>query len=112
MTEPLETLSIADLGTGLRNGSLTSAKITEHCLSRIAELDPALNAFITVTGDRAMQDAAKADRELADGTDRGPSSPSPAPRTTGPSRPRPILGIATTARAARPAARGRRSPWA
>jgi aspartyl-tRNA(Asn)/glutamyl-tRNA(Gln) amidotransferase subunit A len=72
MTEPLETLSIAELGAKLRDKSLTSAKITEHCLTRIAELDPALNAFITVTGDRAMQDAAKADKELADGTDRGP----------------------------------------
>ncbi|MDF1790304.1 MAG: amidase [Thalassobaculaceae bacterium] len=72
MTEPLETLTIAELGDKLRNGSLTSAKITEHCLTRVADLDPSLNAFITVTGDRALADAAKADRELADGTDRGP----------------------------------------
>ena len=55
MTEPLEDLSIAELGTRLRDRSLTSARITEHCLTRIADLDPALNAFITVTGDRAMQ---------------------------------------------------------
>lgn len=72
MTEPLESLSIAELGAKLRNGSLTSTKITEYSLGRIADLDPALNAFITVTGDRAMQDAARADKELADGTDRGP----------------------------------------
>lgn len=72
MTEPLEDLSIAELGTRLRDRSLTSAKITEHCLTRIADLDPALNAFITVTGDRAMQDAATADKELADGIDKGP----------------------------------------
>lgn len=72
MTEPLETLSIAELGAGLRNGSLTSTQITEHSLERIAALDPALNAFITVTGDRALADAAKADKELAGGTDKGP----------------------------------------
>jgi len=72
MTEALETLSIAEIGTRLRDGSLTSTKITEHCLERIAALDPALNAFITVTGDRAMADAAKADKALAAGTDLGP----------------------------------------
>jgi len=71
MTEALETLSIAELGAKLRDGSLTSAAITQHCLERIAALDPALNAFITVTGDRALADAETADKELADGTDRG-----------------------------------------
>lgn len=72
MTDALENLSIAEIGAKLRDKSLTSTKITEYSLGRIADLDPALNAFITVTGDRAMQDAALADRELADGTDRGP----------------------------------------
>ncbi|MCR9071322.1 MAG: amidase [Alphaproteobacteria bacterium] len=72
MTELLENLSIAEIGAKLRDGSLTSKKITEYCLGKVADLDPALNAFITVTGDRAMQDAAKADRDLAEGTDRGP----------------------------------------
>lgn len=72
MTEAIETLTIAELGARLRDGSLTSTRVTEHCLERIAALDPAIDAFITVTGDRAMADASKADAELADGTDRGP----------------------------------------
>jgi aspartyl-tRNA(Asn)/glutamyl-tRNA(Gln) amidotransferase subunit A len=56
----------------LRNGAATSRSLTTACLERIAELNPRLNAFITVLADRALADASKADAELASGTDRGP----------------------------------------
>lgn len=41
-------------------------------LDRIGQHDDALNAFITVTANLAVEQARKADRELADGIDRGP----------------------------------------
>ncbi len=68
----LHELSVAEAGVQLRTGALTSAELTEHALARVGELDPSLNAFVLVTAERARQDAQRADRELAEGLDRGP----------------------------------------
>lgn len=65
-------LAIPDAGAKLRAGSLTSVALTEAHLDRIAARDGVYNAFITVTRERALEDAARADRELAEGNDRGP----------------------------------------
>ena len=71
-TTPLHELSIAQAGSMLRAGNITSMALTEHALSRVASLDPLLHAFVLVTKERAMADAARADRELKSGTDKGP----------------------------------------
>lgn len=68
----LEDLSIAEAGARLRAGSLTSVQLTQHALARIAAHDGALHSFILVTTERALEDAARADAELAVGHDRGP----------------------------------------
>ncbi|WP_395817400.1 amidase, partial [Devosia sp.] len=65
-------LSIIDAGARLRDGTLTSVALTEAHLARIAARDPTLHAFVTVTADRALEDAARADAERAQGIDRGP----------------------------------------
>lgn len=65
-------LAIPDAGAELRAGSLTSVALTEAHLDRIAARDGVYQAFITVTRERALEDAARADRELAEGDDRGP----------------------------------------
>jgi aspartyl-tRNA(Asn)/glutamyl-tRNA(Gln) amidotransferase subunit A len=72
MSNPGAASTIATIAGQLRNGSTTSRKLTTSCLEQIAELNPRLNAFITVLADRALADAATADVELAGGTDRGP----------------------------------------
>lgn len=72
MADPLHEKSIAEAGAMLRDGRLSSRTLAEHALSRIAAIDPQLHAFVLVTGDRALQDAKRADRELAAGIDRGP----------------------------------------
>ena len=74
MSEPkaLHELSIAETGRRLRAGTLSPMALTQHCLTRIAALDPRLHAFILVTKERALADADRADRELKAGVDRGP----------------------------------------
>ena len=65
-------LSIAELGRRLRRGETTSQQITSAALSRIHQLEPAVRAFIRIEHDTALDGARQADRELAQGVDRGP----------------------------------------
>ena len=65
-------LSILDAGKQLRAGATTSRALTQTALDRIAEVDPKVNAFVTLTADRALADAARADADLAAGKDLGP----------------------------------------
>ncbi|HEY7064382.1 MAG TPA: amidase [Chloroflexota bacterium] len=65
-------LSIEALGERLRRRELSPVEITRVYLDRIAALDPTLHAFITVTGEQALTDAAAAEREIAAGQYRGP----------------------------------------
>jgi len=67
----LHAKSIAELSAGLRAGEYSSVELTQHFLSRIAAANAALNAFVTVTADRALADAKAADRRRAAG-DAGP----------------------------------------
>ncbi len=70
--KPFHELSISDAGAALRQGKVTSLALTKHALARIKVLDPKINAFITVTKERALADAARADTELKAGHDHGP----------------------------------------
>lgn len=69
---PLHELSIAEAGAALRAGSLTSVALTQSALARIAAIDPQINAFITLTAERALADAQQADADFARGIDKGP----------------------------------------
>ncbi len=64
--------SIGTAGARLRDGSLTAVALVEAHLARIRARDPRYHAFVTVTAERAFEDAARADRELSQGLDRGP----------------------------------------
>jgi aspartyl-tRNA(Asn)/glutamyl-tRNA(Gln) amidotransferase subunit A len=46
--------------------------MTHECLSRIEQLNPKLNAFITVTADSALAEARQAEEEIQHGRWRGP----------------------------------------
>ena len=65
-------IRISDIAPKIAAGKITSEKITENCLATIAELNPKLNAFITVTADEALARAREADKEIAGGRYRGP----------------------------------------
>ena len=65
-------MTISEVAPGVASGKIKSEKLTEDCLSKIADLNPKLNAFITVTGDEALQQARHADQEIAAGRRIGP----------------------------------------
>ena len=65
-------LSVRQAGEALRAGELTSVSLTQDTLTRVFELDPEFKAFILVTSERALEDAAEADKAFAEGIDRGP----------------------------------------
>ncbi len=67
----LEYASLADLGARLRSGEATSVQLTRHYLDRIERLDPQLRCVISRTDEMALEQAERADRELASGRDRG-----------------------------------------
>jgi aspartyl-tRNA(Asn)/glutamyl-tRNA(Gln) amidotransferase subunit A len=67
----MHNLFIGELAERLGKRQISSVELTRHFLSRIERLNPALNAFITLTADRALQDAAAADARLGAG-ERGP----------------------------------------
>ncbi|HTJ21648.1 MAG TPA: amidase family protein, partial [Gemmatimonadaceae bacterium] len=71
-TDDLCFASIADIGASVREGRISPVEMTERCLERIAALEPALNAFITVTTELAQQQARDAEREIRAGQWRGP----------------------------------------
>lgn len=64
----LHTLSVAELSAGLARKDYSAVELAQHFLARISASNPALNAYITVTADRALADAAAADAALANGT--------------------------------------------
>ena len=64
--------SIDDLGAGLRNGTFTSRELTEAYLERLETVGEELNAVVTLTRERALAEADRADEELVAGEDRGP----------------------------------------
>jgi len=69
MTAPpsLPAPTVAGLARGLARGEYSSVELTQACLARIAAGQPALNAFVTVTGEAALAAAAAADAARAAG---------------------------------------------
>jgi aspartyl-tRNA(Asn)/glutamyl-tRNA(Gln) amidotransferase subunit A len=67
----LHNLFIGELAERLVKRQISSVELTRHFLSRIERLNPALNAFITLTAERALEDAAAADARLGKG-EQGP----------------------------------------
>jgi aspartyl-tRNA(Asn)/glutamyl-tRNA(Gln) amidotransferase subunit A len=63
----LHNLSIGELRERLDKRQISSVDLTRHFLARIEQLNPALNAVITLTATRALADAAEADRRRAAG---------------------------------------------
>ena len=64
--------TISELARRLRRREISPVEIVQVCLERIEKLNPALNAFITVTAESALAEARTAEAEIARGEWRGP----------------------------------------
>lgn len=69
---PLHALSLTEAAARIRQRKLTSIDLVRALLARIDEVNPALNAFITVARERALLEAVTLDAEAAAGHFRGP----------------------------------------
>ena len=68
----LTTLTLFDASELLRNKSVSPVELAQACLERIEQLNPGLNAFITVTADAALDQAHRAEAEIQRGNWKGP----------------------------------------
>ncbi len=65
-------LTAKKAGSLLRTGEVTSAELTQACLDRIDDVEDKVAAYITVTAEKAMQDAKKSDERRKKGETIGP----------------------------------------
>ncbi len=65
-------LSIAEVSELVRQKKVSPVELTKACLKRIEQLNPKLNAFITVTADSALKEAEFAEIEIINGRWKGP----------------------------------------
>ena len=65
-------LSATELGSLIKSREVSPVEATEAYLERIPQIDGKLNSYITVTPDRALADAKKAEQEIVSGKYRGP----------------------------------------
>lgn len=70
--DELLSFSIAELGTKYRQGALSPVAVTEAALDHIADINPDLKAFNTVTADIALQQAEAAEADFKSGKELGP----------------------------------------
>ncbi|MEY3219131.1 MAG: Asp-tRNA(Asn)/Glu-tRNA(Gln) amidotransferase subunit GatA [Pseudomonadota bacterium] len=60
--------TLAQLSQALHAKEISSVELTQHFLNRISQFDGQLNSFITVTPERALEQARAADQRLQSGT--------------------------------------------
>ena len=65
-------LTIAEASDLLRRKQISPVELTTSCLARIEQLNPTINAFITVMHDSALAEARKAEEDITAGDWRGP----------------------------------------
>jgi aspartyl-tRNA(Asn)/glutamyl-tRNA(Gln) amidotransferase subunit A len=71
-TAELAYATVAELGRAIRSGAVSPTELTTFFLNRLDTVGRSLNAVATLTPERAMAAARKAEDELIAGVDRGP----------------------------------------
>lgn len=64
----LNHLTLSQVAAGLRNKDFSSVEVTQACLKRIGERNASINAYITVCEEDALEEAKRADAQLAAGS--------------------------------------------
>ncbi len=65
-------LSVTELASKIRNKDVSPVEAVEAYLERIAQIDPKLNAYITVLADEALAEARQSESDIASGKNNGP----------------------------------------
>jgi aspartyl-tRNA(Asn)/glutamyl-tRNA(Gln) amidotransferase subunit A len=60
----MHTKTLAELSLELKSKKISSTELTQHFLNRIQQYDKQLNSFITVTPEKALESAKKADEKI------------------------------------------------
>lgn len=68
----LSGLTVAHASHAIQAREISPVELTDAYLRRIEQLNPRINAYITVTAERARADAKRATEELSAGRSRGP----------------------------------------
>ena len=68
----LPLLDLSDVSRAVQKKEVSPVELTQACLARIEKLNPTLNAFITITGTVALEEARKAEAEIVRGEWKGP----------------------------------------
>jgi aspartyl-tRNA(Asn)/glutamyl-tRNA(Gln) amidotransferase subunit A len=71
-TSAMHYMTLTEVAALLRAKKLSPVELTRTLLDRISRLDGRLHSYITVTGDLALEQAKRAEREIAAGNYRGP----------------------------------------
>jgi len=64
--------SLVEIAEAIRTGKLSSTEVVRASIARAEALQPVLNCFTQLLGEEALEEAARADSELARGDLRGP----------------------------------------
>lgn len=72
MADDLTLLTIAEAAGRIQRREVSPVELTEAYVARIERLNPSINAYVTVTAERARAEAAAAEQAVASGSYRGP----------------------------------------
>jgi len=61
----LPLLDLSEASRAVQKKEVSPVELTQACLARIEKLNPRLNAFITISGAAALEEARKAEAEIA-----------------------------------------------
>lgn len=67
----LHHLELLEVGREIQSRRISSQEVTRHMLARIEAVDARLHSYVTVMAAQALEDARRADQEIADGRRRG-----------------------------------------
>ena len=70
--EPLHYLTLGELASRLERREISPVEVTRAMLARIDALDGSLHSYVTVAAEGALEEARRAEQEIARGRWRGP----------------------------------------